>query len=149
MTEEAKVTKPTKERKISHESAENQLESFLEYYDIEFDDIENERSHDAAMQTKKKIIRAIVSGRIEINEVDGVPLISQHLKNTDEEKTLNYVEITGRHKLVLDQKKEDKNYSKIYTLLASLSNTSESVIAKLKAADMGIAESLGFLFLQV
>lgn len=131
--------------KLSEEVAEDQVQLFFDFYEIEMDDIPEEqtRAIDVSLGRIKKAIRRC---RLEFVESDGVVKITQHLKN---ETTIVYGEISGRSKLAMKNKSDSDSYGKIYSLCGSLTGIGEAGIAKLKGADISLAECIGALFLQV
>jgi len=137
--------------KISRESAEAQFEIFCDYYDFDPEtDIPEEDAQRAAFEaTIEKVIKAIRKGRLEI--IDGDPLqIIQHLKKPQGDiSTIEYSELTGRHKLAMKDKKGTDNYGRCYALCGAMSGMGETAICKLKGADLSVVECLGLLFLQI
>lgn len=131
--------------KLSEEVAEDQVQLFFDFYDLEVEDIPDDQIKVLDMSLSR-IKKAVRKGRLEFTESDGVVKITQHLKN---ETTIIYGEISGRSKLSMKNKADSDNYGKIYSLCGSLTGIGESGIAKLKGADISLAECIGALFLQV
>lgn len=131
------------ETKVSRESAETQIDLFFEYYDIELSDFPEEQRK-ALEGARRKIIRAIMHGRLEVS-VDEVIEVTQHLKSGD---VLKYAELSGKSKAEMG-KAGDDNYAKIYGLVGSLTSAGSTGIQALKGKDLGLAESMGTLYLQV
>lgn len=125
---------------LSEESAAEQLELFMDYYDVDMNDIPTAQ-RDAVDIACRKVSKAIRRGKIEIRNTDGLQVV-QMVKETE----LVYGELTGRAKIAMGDKTD---YGKIYALLGSLSGAGETAIQKLKGADLSIAECIGMLFLQV
>jgi hypothetical protein len=133
--------------KLSEQSAEDQLNLFLEYYELMEEDIP-ETQKSAFISACKRIIKAIRLGRLEITNVDGIKIV-QTLKNPiGESQTIEYGRIVGKAKIAMKGKVDD-DYGKMYALLGSLSGLGEVAIQKLEGPDLSIAECLGLLFLQV
>ena len=131
---------------ISEDSAIEQLDYFLEYYDMDLSALPEEQAI-AVESAKTQIIRAIRIGNLEISS--GAE-IAQRLKNpAGDVKSLTYGELTGNSKLAMKNKAQTDNYGRIYALLGSLSGVGEGGIAKLRGADLSLAESIGILFLQI
>lgn len=130
---------------LSEEVAEDQVQLFFDYYDLDIDDISEEQARVFEMSLSR-IKKAVRKGKLEFAEIGGVVKITQHLKN---DTTLIYDEISGRSKLAMKNKADTDNYGKIYSLCGSLTGIGESGISKLKGADMSLAECIGALFLQV
>ena len=137
------------EDKISLEVAENQVQELFDYYDIDVDDIDDEDQKSNLFTARKKAIRAVQQGRLIIEEKEGSLKVTQVLsKPPGDIDRLEYREIDGKSKIGLKNKKKNDGFGRIYTLLGSLAGLSETAIAALKGKDMGLAESLGLIFLQ-
>ncbi len=136
--------------KISKEVATQQLEEFLDYYEIDDDSFVDEAQLNAYIQVCGKLKKAIQKGRLTITNDDGIK-IKQSLKNSydGDVKEFDYAELAGKHKLSMGKKKDTDHYGRMYALLGSLTSMGEAAIGKLKGSDLSTAECLGFLFLQV
>ncbi len=136
--------------KLSEESAQEQMEIFEDHYDLDLEIINDKSVKSAMKSSKDKIIQAIRLGRVEIKEENNELTIIQTLKNPPGDVTeIVYGEIKGRHKVAMDGKGDDTNYSKIYALLGALSGQGPKAFMSLKGADVSVAECLGALFLQI
>ncbi len=133
---------------ISRESAEQQLNLFLEYYDIVKEDIKDESQENSLSQTCNILIRAIMRGALEISEdSDGLKVI-QHLEKTKfEVLDIEYKVCGGATKLYAVEKSKGDNAKAIYLLMGSLSNLGYETMKKFKATDSKVLENLGLLFL--
>lgn len=129
--------------KISKEVAEEQLNIFLDHYELDIDeDIASETSRDAVKSSVKRIIKGIRSGRVEITNDDGLKIV----QIVGEEK-LVYKPLDGKCKVLTD--KYDGNYAKIYALAGYLNDLGLEGMKNLKDLNLSIAESIGMLFLQI
>lgn len=136
---------------ISQENAEAQMESLFDYYDIDLEDyeglsIKGTNTRKALEVSKRKLIKAIKKGRLEINEDEDGFSITQTLKG--KYKTLSeirYKPISGRAKVEMD-KYESEN-AKMYGLLAAMSGVEAAHIQALRGPDLSTAECLGGFFL--
>ena len=132
---------------ISRAVAEEQLDLFLDYYDLEIEDFANEAMKEQFETSCNKLVKAITKGRLEIKEDEESNLcVTQILRN---EEHMEYAVVSGKHKIAMKGKKETDGYGRIYTLLGSITSLGETAISKLKGVDLSIAECLGFLYLQV
>ncbi len=145
MSEQQASVVPEKKREISKESAQAQLDLFLDFYQIDPLDIDDDSQRSAIKSTLNRIRKAIMTGRVEVLQ-DGDLEVKQHTKQTENKTVFTYKEITGKHKRQLD-KIGDENYKRVHTILSSLSGIPVHEFSKLKGADMSISESLGALFL--
>jgi len=142
------------EKKLSKENAQKQLDTLLDYYDLDLDDISDENVHNAITSSCNKLLKAIKKGRLEIKEEDDTLNVYQYLKKPIGGKegsltVIKYREIDGRSKIAMKDNKESDYHGKIYSFLGGLSKEGGAVIMRLKGVDISIAECLGALFLQV
>ena len=101
---------------LSEESAKEQLDYFLEYYDIDISVLNGDQA-DAVKASADKLIRAIRAGLLEISSEAE---IVQRLKSpAGDVKSLTYGELTGNSKLALKNKAQTDNYGRMYALLGS------------------------------
>lgn len=135
-------TKP--ELKLSEDSAEKQLDSLLDYYEIEIDDLP-EKTKDSSFAILKRLKKAIRLGRLEIQIEDGIKCV-QTLR--DGKTQITYKEINGKAKAAMGSKEDTDQNGRIYALLGALSD-GETAITKLKGPDLSLAECLGALFFMV
>jgi hypothetical protein len=132
---------------ISEKNARQQLESMLDYYEIDIDDIEEKEVKRAIKSGYKRIVKAIMRGRLEIKIEDGTIKVIQHTRSGRE--TITYNEIDGKAKTAMAAKDEKDWYGKSYALMGALSELGESAISSMKGVDVSLAEVLGMIFLQV
>lgn len=136
--------------KVSEEVAEEQLETFLDFYDIDIASIDHKEVQAGLKLSASKVKRAIRKGKLSVELAGDSIKVIQTFKNTEgTEDTIDYTVIAGRHKVAMKDKSDTDNYGKIYALMGSLSGLGEKAILKLKGADLGLVESLGGLYLQV
>lgn len=137
--------------KISAVTAEAQLDTLFDYYDIQLDDVVNKQARDGLESSRTKLVRMVQKGRLIIEEKDGDLKITQHLAKpmAADAKTIEYGEVCGDAKVAMGTKKEGDNYGQIYALLGSISGLGETAIRKLRGVDLSVAECLGAIFLQV
>jgi hypothetical protein len=136
---------------ISEEMAQEQIDLFLEFYEIDLDDLDNEDLKDALSISIKKVFKAIRKGRLEIIEVEDSVHVKQILKKKKPEKLPSneviYKELEGVAKVNMKSRDPEDQYGKIYALLGSLSGLGTPIITQFKSTDLSIAECLGALFL--
>lgn len=131
--------------KLAEKPAKGQLESMLDYYEIDIDEIEDKEVRRAVKSGYNRLIKAIRLGRLEI-KIDGGFKVTQTTRNNE---VIEYREIDGDSKVAMSTKEEKDWYGKSYALMGSLSGVGESGIRKLKGVDLSLAEVLGMIFLQV
>lgn len=133
---------------LSEENAEEQFNLLLEYYDI--DEPEDDDLKKAFGMAKRKLIKAIRKGRLEIKEENGLK-VYQNLsqKYTQMESPIVYGEVCGKAKIAMREASDNDNYGKIYALLGGLTGNGSGQIKVLKGIDLAIAENLGSVFLMV
>jgi len=141
---------------IQEETAAEIWDDILDWYDIEEKDyIDGEKLDRAYSTARKKIIRGICKGYVEVlkeeNKLgDEVMLIKQNFKNKYHKlaSSVTYSEVNGRAKKAI-RSGQDGDFTMMYKFLGSLCAEGEQNIEKLRGIDNGICESLGYLFLQV
>ena len=139
-----------KKQPVSQDVAMDQVMSFLEKFDIDVEAIEDKKSKSGVESTLNKMVSYVRSGLIEIIDKDGKISIVQHLANKKGEiSTLEYKEITGRHKIAMDGYDENERYKMMYSLAGSISGIGYDGILKLEGKDLSVAEVLGAIFLQI
>jgi len=132
---------------LSDESAQEQLDLLLRYYDIEIADIGLQKSGiiDSVLS---RIIRSIRQGNLTIALKSGKLSLLQTLVNPPGDVTeLEYSEVTGQAKLVMDSAGAQSDHARMYALIGYLTGVGSAGIAKLSRVDLSLAEALGFIFL--
>ncbi len=141
------------ENKISVEVAREQVDLFLDYYDMPLDELLEElddKNMKSGVKTSyNRIIKAIQKGRIEISLSDDDQLkIIQHV-GKDNSETLEYKIIDGHAKSSMKNADSEDTYGKIYSLIGSLTGLGKEAILKLKGKNLSDAECIGMILLQV
>jgi len=133
---------------ISEEIANEQIESLKAYYDIEVDDFPKDVKA-AVVSSFKKVRRAIMAGRLEIDTAGDDIVIKQTLAKPPEgsDGQIVYKEVSGVAKDGLND--DHSSHKKMYYFLGVLSGQGAQIIRKLKGPDLSVAEALGCIFLQV
>ena len=148
--------------KISEESAQEQIGLFNEWYDIDPEDFCADEVVEANKNLKasylyaiRKLNRAIRKGRLEIREETGksgepVLIVEQILSRPigDLEK-IQYKELSGIVRSTIKYEESDNETRRTYKMLGILSGEGYKFFHGLKGADIGVADSLGFLYMQV
>lgn len=130
-----------KEFQISKETAEKQLETLMDYYEIEAPEGAQKESFN---QARAKVVKAIRAGRLEITkDPSGALSIVQTVAGN---RQLVYAELVGTHRVEAG-KVEENGYERIYALVASMVSLPITAISGLGAKDLGAVEGLGLLFL--
>jgi hypothetical protein len=136
-----------KMQKISRESAEEQMATLLDFYEIETSDIVNEHGKDALDTIHNRLVSSIEKGRLEIRMEDNEIQVIQHLKHPPGEITeITYGSITAAAKLAMDGIGENKGYAKVHALMGALSKLGPKAMKELRGADQGIMERLALVF---
>jgi hypothetical protein len=142
--------------KIQKESAEEIFAELLEWYDIDEEDYKEEEDGERSFrQAKRKIVKAICKGYVELDKKqnkmgEDVLYVRQNFKFKYHKapESITYREVNGRAKSAVRSGK-DGDFQKMYKFLAALAGEEERIILQLKGVDNGLSESLGYLFLQV
>lgn len=134
--------------KLSEETAKDVFHIFLDHYELEDEEIDDEQKAAFAL-AERRIIKAIRKGRLEIEA--GPPLkIVQTLKNPlgDVDK-LEYAELTGKAKVEMQHCKDTDNFGRMYALVGSLTGIGKTGISKLTGVDLSLCECMALYFLAV
>lgn len=127
---------------LSQESAEKELQSLYDYYEIEKESLQQESL--MALETLEPVlIKGLRKGLIQFKNEDGLKII-QKLKNGAE---IVYKELNGEAKIAMDKKPDHESAGKCYALLGSLSSLGENGIKKLSGPDLKRAEHIGSILL--
>ena len=125
----------------------------MDYYDLDisdYDDVEVDgtKASVAIRVSKKKLIKAIRKGRLEIKDEDGEMIVLQRLTAKYKNRTeLKYKPLSGSAKIAQSKFKSDDHNGRMYAMLGSMSGEGASAIIGLKGPDLTTAECLGGLFL--
>jgi hypothetical protein len=135
---------------LSTESALEQVDLLFRVYEIDLDDYDESGQRTAVRAAKNKLIRAVKNGRVSITENETIEVV-QKLKYSYGEKEpiteLKYREVDARSKV--GARDDDDDRSRLYMFLGNLSGVGQAGILKLRGVDLGVAETLGTVFLQV
>lgn len=132
--------------KLSEEVAEDQLQIFFDYYDIDADSGTEEQKK-AIETAHKKLSRAIQNGLLTITAENGVT-VTQILRYPPGDcSTITYNKISGKSRVAMKEKGNE--YSRMYSLLATLAGLPMNAIVALQGQDISVAEYLAVLFLAV
>lgn len=138
------------EQKISIESAKKQMDLFLDYYDMDQNDIAVDQGPEAIETILNRLIRAISVGLLEVQLSEGNLKVTQYLKFPMGEITkIDYSEFGQKAKYAADGISNNKPTQKMHALMASLAGVSSDAFIKLKAVDSSIMERLATLFMVV
>ncbi len=132
--------------KISEESAMEVFQKILDYYELDTDDLGDDKIQKVFESNFSRALKAIRLGRLSVEIGDRIE-IKQTLKNNSE--VLDYAVISGFHKTQMAGEKEDDHYGKIYALNGALTGVGKTGIMKLEGVDLSLAEVLGAIFLSV
>ena len=142
---EEQIITEQKQIKLSKESAEAVFNEFLDFYDIDFEDIVNDQGKEGAKTLQNKMIRAIQKGKVEIKMVEengGERLhVVQNLIGGD---CVAYKEYNAAASMEADKGRGGATAN--YYLLASLCGHGVDRIKKLRGPDLKIAEYIGILY---
>ena len=137
--------------KLPREIAEKQVDLFLDFYDIDIEeDATDTQNRNALNAAKRKLVKHVMRGRIEITGDDDDLKVKQIFKTpVNDVSELNYKVIGGVAKKQMKNAEDSDISGKIYALIGSLTGWNGNSVAKLTGVDMSAVESLGLLFLLV
>jgi predicted PilT family ATPase len=143
------------EPKIGPDAAQAQLDMFLEYYEIDLEDIENEKAQQAMQTSINKLKKAIRKCRAEIKlEGDSLVVVQQLKKAIDRSngprlESVTYKELSGQAKIRLKDREENDNYGQVYALMGGLCGEPDSTMLMFKGVDLATMEAIASIFLAV
>lgn len=125
---------------LSEESAKEQLNILLDFYDVDLESLDEEGKLKKLIE--RKLIRAIRQGKVEIeNDTEGF-VVKQNICNGTQ---FVYREISGMAKVQMDR--FTKQHERLYALLGFLSKKPIEKVQQITGQDLAIAEYLGLIFL--
>jgi hypothetical protein len=137
-------------QKISPESAQEQVDLFASYYELEPDDIENEDAKKAVSMMLGKLKRYVMKTRVEIQmDGDSLKVIQKLRKPINGLDTVVYKELTGLARVRMKDREDNDNYGKVYSLMGGLCGEPDSTMLKFSGVDLSTMETIGGLFLAV
>ncbi|MEE9499602.1 MAG: hypothetical protein V3V24_09715 [Nitrospinaceae bacterium] len=134
---------------ISEEVAKEQFASFLEYFDIDFNDIEIEDGVEAAKTMKNTLVRAIERGALEISTGEELVIRQVLSRPIGEITVITYTDKVAKARLAMDHESPKKTQARIYAFMAALSDMPTSQLMKLKGADLSVFDRLTAIFSMV
>lgn len=132
---------------LSKENAEKAFAIVEDYYDVDPSDYdERDNQFTAYMTIKKRLIRAIRKGRLEITEDKGKPVIVQHIENPPAgvHKTVTWKVLTGSARIAV---KDDNASVRQQEFAGAMTNLDQSEIQQLQGPDIVLLEYLAAFFL--
>lgn len=137
------------EDKISEQVAEEQFESFLDHFDIDFSDIEIEDGEEAARTMKNALIRAIRRGALEITTEDGLSIRQILTHPIGDIQAIVYTDKIAKARLAMDHESPKKTQARMYAFMAALSGTPPSQLIKMQGKDLMVYGRLTAIFSMV
>lgn len=141
--------KQTKPQRISPESAQLQIEAWLDYFGLSFDDIVIEDGKEAAQTLMNTLVRAIQRGELEVNTESDLA-VTQHLKfKTEQTEKITYTDKVSRARIAMDKSPAKHAQGRMYSFMAAMSGVPVSELMKLKGADSTIFNRVATVFSMV
>lgn len=131
------------EAKISEESAQAQVLSLLEFYQIDLETMgpDQRRGIETSLS---KLTGFVMQGLVVI----AAPKVMQNLRTPPGALAqIEYGEVTGKNMVAMDGRPVEDIYGRIYALLGSVSGLGEDAFRALKGIDLSVAENLGTVFI--
>lgn len=139
------INEAQKVKKISKESAMAQIESWLTFYGLDFEDIEIENGPAVAKTITNNLVRAIQRGELEIN-IAGTAVVTQHLvMPIGATKTIEYKGNRIGYSRIASEKYDDSTTS-TYGFMAAMSGVEFDDLMKLDGADLTIFRRISTVF---
>ncbi len=132
--------------KVDREVAEAEFARFGEAMALDFDtERMDEDDRKSFEQAKTRVVDAIISGAVVINE-QGEPLFTP--QRTDwEGEPIRFYEPDGATYMAMDRQKRNQDMHKFYAIMAAMTKQSASALSRLKGADAKLCQTMVALFL--
>lgn len=146
-----------KELRLSEESAKAQLELFLDWYGMDYEEMfgSDSTAPEAAKEAvSKRIFKRLRQGYFEVKEEESkgemTLVVVQHLdKPVHGKKELKYKEIKGSHRSSVKVSQGENETAQMYHFLGAVTGEGKSFFDSLRGVDIGVADMIGYLFLLV
>jgi hypothetical protein len=135
-----------KKRKISKESAKAQINSWLDFYGLDFSDIETDQGEAAAQTFVNTLVRAIMRAELEIN-VDGTATVTQHLVHpVGNIKDISYVGQKITLSRIAMEKGGGDDQTRTMQFMATMSGVEIKDLTALDGADLTVMRRVSTIF---
>lgn len=133
-----------KEPVVAQEVAEAEYERMLEKMDLHFDGM-NDEEEESLGQHRRRIIRAIMEGRLVVDE-KGQPTFTP-VSGGD---AITFREYTGRSLMSIDGKPRKKSWdaTNMMDLMADMTKTPRAIYAAMPQRDLKVCMAVSILFMQ-
>jgi hypothetical protein len=139
----------TATNKISEESARLQIENWLEYYGLNFSDIEIEDGEAAAKTLMNTLVRAIQKGQLEVAAEDELKVVHRLTRKIGEIDVITYEDKVSRARIAMDKVPAKHTQQRQYSFMSALCGLPASELSKLKAVDAAIFTRISLVFSMV
>lgn len=134
----------TDEYKVDAQTAESEVDRFLEAMDIDADrqgmDEDSRSGYDNARAT---LVRAIRRGHLVIND-EGEPVYTPRTVDTG---PITFREPTGATFMEMDRKKSGQDVGKLMAIMAGMTSQPSKTFANMKKRDFSVCQAVTTLFL--
>lgn len=137
---ESKTLKP----KVATKLAEEEFGKFIEAMELDVDpDGMDDEDKASFVSAKRVILKCIESNHLVVNE-DGEPV---YTPRKGDKSPITFHEPTGASYMAMDQKKKNHDMTKLYSVLADMTEEPIQRFAKMKARDTKVCQAIIGLFL--
>ncbi len=148
----SKFALPKKEREISEENALPSVILLLGRYGVDLEAIEDEEIKKKTEAQAQRILSYVKAGHVEIYDENGRIKVKQHIQHRSADGNVEFIvygELEGCNHTNLRIDGDANGFESIHQLLGEMCETKggKSIIKKLRASDLKIAEELGTFFL--
>jgi hypothetical protein len=139
------------EVKIERNRAEEIVQEFFDYYEIDEDPDRDKNSLTVIKEARRIFVKKVVAGKLEFNMDGDQMTVVQHLrfplKNGDTKIT--YGELSGKAKSVLKRAGENDQAGRMQLMMSTLCNYPATVLQNLRSTDYSLMEIIAALFFTV
>ncbi len=134
------------EFQISEDVADDQFKSLLDYFDMQFSDIEIEDGENTALTMKNFLVRSIRRGRHSIETESGLKITHKLDSETDQTTEIVYTDKFSKAKIAMRKASGDEAEA---AFMSALSGVPAVEFSKLKGADITTFSRLATVFSMV
>jgi len=128
--------------KVVKEVAEAEFDRFVDCMDLDVDTSGMDAEDLTAFNKQKsRIIRAVQSGALVIND-DGEAIYTPQHKRSKHKEAITFHERTGASLMAMDGKKKNHDVAKTYAVMADMCKVHPSTFAGLVGTDVKVCEAL-------
>ena len=142
--------KPSVEMPINEKRANEIVDEFFEYYEIDREEEQDEDTLRVINMSYRKLSKAVQRGRVEFRDTDEGMTVIQHTKRDYPfGNEIVYGELNGKAKVAMRKADENDQAGRMQHMMAALCKKGPSILAQLKGPDYSLMEVIAAVFFVV